>query len=287
MSIGQRWLITGASSGLGCALASVVLDRGDTVIGTARDPVRLEPLQGRGGDRFTGLALDLTATSSIDRVADFASDVEGGIDVLVNNAGYGLIGAIEETDEDELRAVMQINFIGPALLTGRLVPQFRERRGGTIVNVTSTSGVRAIAGSGYYAASKFALEGFSEALAEELSDFDVTVMAVEPGAFDTDFHGRSRAFARRVIPEYTTVAVRRAGALGHGVGPTRHLGDPVAGARAILKSLEAPNPPRHLLLGGDAVRVITRTLGERIDQVRAWASLSRSSDPPDRDAPAG
>jgi NAD(P)-dependent dehydrogenase (short-subunit alcohol dehydrogenase family) len=272
---GGVWFITGGSSGLGRALADEIVSRNGRVTVTSRG-AKVEGELSHGG-RLLTVRLDLTAPSSFEPALQRAELAFGSIDVLVNNAGYGLLGAIEETSESELRDQLEANFFGPAALTTRLIPGFRERGRGAVVNVSSVSGVTGAPGSAYYAASKHALEGWSDALRLELAPFGVRVMVVEPGSFRTDFFGRSRHHTRTRLGVYDAVEARRA-SVGESFG--RQPGDPARGACAVLAALLADAAPERLVIGAAAVDLVAGTLSRRVAEVEAWRVVSSATDFP-------
>ncbi len=219
---GRTWLITGCSSGLGRVLAEAVAGRGDHVVATARDPSALSALQGRFPDRVRTAVLDVSRPETAAAAVELARRTFGGLDVLVNNAGYGLIGGVEETEPHEYRPMFEVNLFGLIETTRAALPALRERAGGEragdrserrpggrIVNLSSGAGIAGSAGSGFYCATKFAVEGFSEALAEEVAPFGIRVVIVEPGPFRTDFLGRSIIEASRNMPEYAGTSGKR------------------------------------------------------------------------------
>ncbi|MDB5702295.1 MAG: short chain dehydrogenase [Sphingomonadales bacterium] len=271
----RTWLVTGTSSGFGKAIAREVLDRGGRVIATARDPGSVADLVAEYGDRVLPLALDVTDKAQI-AAAIVRSDAFGGVDVLVNNAGYGFLGGVEESSEDEIADQMDVNFYGALKMIRAVLPGLRDRaRGGYIVNLSSIAGVCSFPGAGFYSASKFALEGLSEALAAELKGFDIGVMIVEPGYFRTDFSGRSIRVARHGHPAYRELAESRAGL---GAIDGSQPGDPARGARAILDTIDAPRAPLRLALGPDAVEICEHALGRRRADLDGWAEVSRGTD---------
>jgi NAD(P)-dependent dehydrogenase (short-subunit alcohol dehydrogenase family) len=271
---GRTWLITGGSTGIGRALAAHVLAAGGQVVVTARDVGRIDlELAGRGA----ALRLDLERPDTFPALVAAAQEVVGPIDVLVNNAGYGLLGAIEETSRAEALRQLQVNFLGPAELTRLMLPMLRDRGSGSVVNISSMSGVVGPPGSGYYAASKFAVEGWSDALRAELKPFGVRVLVVEPGPTRTDFFGRSRHTTALELGVYDVVDGRR-GESATDVG--RQPGDPERGAAAIVAALDAERPPARLILGEGAAKVIKRSLDFRLKELHAWIDTSVASDFP-------
>lgn len=278
----RTWFVTGASGGLGRALALVAHQSGARVVGTAREMSRLESLP--ADDHMLTLEMDLVDPSSIADAVGHAEKRFGPIDVLVNNAGYGLLGAVEETSAEEARAQFEANFFGPALLTSLVLPGLRERRTGAVVNVSSVSGVRGAVGSAYYAASKHAIEGWSNVLRIELASYGVPVLVVEPGAFRTEFFGRSRVLTKRqVTGVYPGVDARRSAEVGStGV----QAGDPGLGASAILTALAADPPPKRIVLGAGAVVAVSEVFEERLREVDEWRDVSVSADGPCRVMPS-
>src|SRR5436190_11084542 len=247
---GRVWLITGATSGFGRALAEAALAAGDTVVGAARNPQRLTDLVAAHAGRAEAVELDVTDTRQGNAVVDAVVDRWGRLDVLVNNAGRTQVGALEETTERELRDLFELHFFGPAALIRAVLPHMRRRGGGAVVQMSSVGGQVTAAGFGAYCATKFALEGLTETLAQEV-DFGVRFLIVEPGAFRTGLFNRDAAYLSEPMPEYAAT-----------VGPTREYvrtgggsqpGDPAKAALAILAALDAPDPPLRLVLGGDAI----------------------------------
>ena len=273
----QTWLITGVSSGLGKALADAVLARGHNVVGTLRKPEQIAAFEADAPGRAFGLHIDLVQDEPIGVQVDAAITRAGGrLDVLVNNAGVGRMGALEELDESDFRAVMEINFFGALRMTKAVVTRLREQRGGAVVNISSASGFAGNAGGTAYCASKFALEGLSEALAPELEPFGVKVIIVEPGAFRTDFaHDKLRLPPRRV----SAYAGSMAGDINDllkaydGAQP----GDPARAADAIIAAVEAPEPPLRLILGEDALEWIRNKLEQAEKDIEQWRSVTVST----------
>jgi NADP-dependent 3-hydroxy acid dehydrogenase YdfG len=243
----RRWFITGASSGFGRLMTEYLCQLGAKVFATARNIDTIEDLATKYPGNVVTHALDVTSQHSIDKaVADAISHVDH-IDVLVNNAGYGVTGAIEEVTEAEYMPMFETNVFGLINLTKALLPQFRERRSGTIVNFSSIGGLIGSPGWGYYNATKFAVEGLSEALSGELAPLGVHVMVVEPGPFRTDFLSRSGVKAKQRIPDYEPTAGKTREYFETQSG--KQPGDPQRAVEAIVAAVSDPNPPKHLLLG--------------------------------------
>jgi NAD(P)-dependent dehydrogenase (short-subunit alcohol dehydrogenase family) len=250
----STWLITGCSTGLGRALAEAVIAAGHNAVVTARDAERVADLADRATDRVLAVPLDVTDPDQVTSVVRQAEQRFGGVDVLVNNAGYGYRAAVEEGDEGDVRTLFETHFFGPIAMIKAVLRGMRARRAGAIVNI-STIGVQIMPmGSGYYAASKAALEGMSGALYAELKPLGISVTVVEPGAVRTDFAGRSLTQSSTVIDDYAETAGKRRKEhdTAHGTQP----GDPAASA--IISAVESDEPPAFLLLGTDALTTFRR-----------------------------
>ncbi|MGR6916733.1 oxidoreductase [[Actinomadura] parvosata] len=274
----KTWLITGASRGLGRRLAEAVLDAGDHVVATARDPKQLDDLVARHGDRVRAVALDVTDATAAVRAVEAATGAFGSLDVVVNNAGYGNSAAIEEMPEDDFRAQIETNLFGVVNVTRAALPVLRAQRSGVFVQVSSIGGrVGGTPGMGAYQTAKFGVEGFSEVLASEVAPFGVKVIIVEPGAFRTDWQGSSMEM-HPVGPDYeqTVGAIHRFRRESDGTQP----GDPARAARAIIDVVRDENPPRRLLLGSDAVASAQKAGELRAAETEKWADVSRSTDFP-------
>ncbi len=272
----STWLITGCSTGLGRALAEAVIAAGHNAVVTARDAARVADLAVDNTDRVLALPLDVTDTAQVTNAVSQAEEKFGGIDVLVNNAGYGYRAAVEEGDDSDIRALFETQFFGAVAMIKAVLPGMRARRSGAIVNI-STIGVQIMpAGSGYYAASKAALEAMSGALHGELKPLGISVTVVEPGAFRTDFAGRSLTQSSTVIDDYAETAGKRRKEHDtmHGTQP----GDPAKAAQAIIAAVEADEPPAFLLLGNDALSVYRRLAAARLDTIENWEHLTTSTD---------
>jgi NAD(P)-dependent dehydrogenase (short-subunit alcohol dehydrogenase family) len=269
------WLITGASSGFGHAIATAALAAGDTVVGAARRPDALADLEASAPGRVSSIRLDITDTDRIHAAVAEVLERHGRIDVLVNNAGPGAVGAAEETSDGELRDLMDLHFFSPAALTREVLPQMRERGTGAIVQMSSMGGRFSFPGVGAYSATKFALEGWSEALAKEVGQFGIRVLIVEPGAFRTSFNAIGALLLSKRIPVYDEQieAVRNNLAEGDGKQP----GDPAKAAAAILQALDSDDPPLRLALGNDAVDAVSEALDNAKAELAAWESVGRSA----------
>ena len=269
------WLITGATSGLGRAIAQAALDAGDTVIAAARRPDALDALVTAHPDSVTPVELDVTDSR---RIAAVVADVilwHGRIDVLVNNAGRGLVGAVEETSDDELRGLMELHFFGPATLTRAVLPHMRRQQSGAIVQISSMGGRLSFAGVGGYSATKFALEGLTEALAAEVRPLGITTMIVEPGAFRTGFSTPSALLTSRPIEAYDAIVGPVRDNLHNDDG--RQPGDPSKAAAAILTALNSDRPPLRLVLGTDAADMVDQSLRDQRSEFEAWQSIARAT----------
>jgi NAD(P)-dependent dehydrogenase (short-subunit alcohol dehydrogenase family) len=275
----KRWLITGASSGFGRLLTEYLLQLGAKVVATARNIDAIEDLATKYPGNVATLSLDVTKEHSIDKaVADAIARV-GHIDVLVNNAGYGVTGAIEEATEAEYMPMFETNVFGLINVTKALLPQFRERRSGTIVNFSSIGGLIGAPGWGYYNATKFAVEGLSEALSGELAPLGVNVMVVEPGPFRTQFLGRSGVEAKERIADYQPTAgkTREYFATQSGKQP----GDPQRAVEAVVAAVSDPNPPKHLLLGRLALTRFRKRLEDWKTELDRWEPTTVGADFPE------
>ncbi|WFE34556.1 oxidoreductase [Micromonospora sp. WMMD975] len=272
----KNFLITGVSTGLGRAFAVAALDAGHTVIGTVRTDADAEAFAALRPERAHARILDVTDHAAVFATVSDAAQTVGPIDVLIANAGYGLEGTFEETPLAALRAQFDVNVFGTAATIQAVLPSMRERRRGHILAVTSMGGLAGFPGVSGYCGSKFALEGILESLAKEVAGFGIHVTAVAPGSFRTDWAGRSMTRTPRTIPDYDDLfdPIRAARQDASG----RQLGDPARAAAAVLHILDLPQPPNHLVLGSDALRII-RSGREAVDHdIAAWEKLSRSTD---------
>jgi NAD(P)-dependent dehydrogenase (short-subunit alcohol dehydrogenase family) len=270
------WFITGCSTGFGRELAKMLLERGYRTVVTARNPQQIQDLVAGQDGKALALKLDVTNASEAGEAVKKAEAAFGAIDVLVNNAGYGYLSAIEEGEDQEIRAMFEANFFGLARLTQAVLPGMRKRRRGTIVNISSIGGLVGFPGVGYYNATKFAVEGFTEALAKETAPLGIKAIIVEPGPFRTDWAGRSLKTPANPISDYAQTAVARREAIAGGSG--KQAGDPVRACAAIIKTVEAEKPPLRLVLG----RMALDTARAKVEQLRtdleAWQETSASAD---------
>jgi len=270
------WLITGCSTGFGREIAKLVLDRGWRAVLTARNPEALTALAAPHHERALVLPLDVTNTAAIKSAVEKATARFGRIDVLVNNAGYGYFSAIEAGEDDEIRHVFETNVFGLAALIRHVLPGMRQHRSGHIFNFSSIGGLRAYPAVGYYNATKFAVEGLSEALAQETGPLGIKVTIVEPGSFRTDFAGRSLAVSKTNIADYDRTAGEFARMIRDRAG--QQAGDPARAAAAVIAAFETKNSPLHLLLGRDAYETALDHLDELRKNFEAWKSVSTGTD---------
>jgi NAD(P)-dependent dehydrogenase (short-subunit alcohol dehydrogenase family) len=272
------WLITGCSTGFGHELAKLVLARGWCAAVTARDKSRVAALVEGAGDRGLALGLDVTDPAQIAAAVKATEEQFGKIDVLVNNAGYGYQASVEEGDEAEIRQQFDANVFGLFAMTRAVLPGMRARRKGHIINITSVAGIVGFPGSGYYAASKHAVEGWSDSLAAEGKPLGIKVTCVEPGPFRTDWAGRSLKQTPTRIADYAeTVGVRlKNTATASGKQP----GDPVRAGEAMIRITETEDPPRHLVLGGFGVDAVMTKLKKSLAEIEQWQATGRAADFP-------
>jgi NAD(P)-dependent dehydrogenase (short-subunit alcohol dehydrogenase family) len=278
---GQRvWLITGASSGFGRAIAEAVLARGDSVVATSRRMDALADLDGAG--RVHVVALDVADAAQREAAVAEAIDRFGRIDVLVNNAGRTQVGAVEETTDEELRDLFELHFFAPAALTRAVLPHMRRQGSGAIVQMSSVGGQVTAPGFSAYCATKFALEGLTETLREEVAGFGIHTLIVEPGAFRTGLFRSDAAYESAEMPEYaeTVGPTREYVRTNHGQQP----GDPNKAAEAIIEALESDDPPLRLVLGADAIGNIEAHLSSVANELAAWRDVGRTTDFDEGDA---
>ncbi|PWI17826.1 short-chain dehydrogenase/reductase [Streptomyces sp. Act143] len=268
------WLITGASSGFGRAIAEAALADGDVVVGAARRPEALDDLVAAHPDQVEALRLDVSDTAAAEAAVRDVVARHGRIDVLVNNAGRTHVGAFEETGEDELRALFDVHVFGPAALVRAVLPSMRERRSGAIVQMSSMGGQLSFAGFSAYSGTKFALEGMSEALADEVAEFGVKVLIVEPGAFRTSLFETDRAGVSADSGVYGKVSTTRGLVAG---GDGTQPGDPAKAAALILAALQADRTPLRLPLGDDGVTAVLGHLDQVREDIAAWEKDARAT----------
>lgn len=276
MATSRLFLITGVSSGFGRALAQQALQAGHRVVGTVRSETARSDFEAFAPGRAFARLLDVTDADAIEALVRHIETDIGAIDVLVNNAGYGHEGILEESALADLRQQFEVNVFGPAALIKAVLPHMRARRRGQILNITSMGGFITMPGIAWYCGSKFALEGISEVLAKEVAGFGIHVTAVAPGSFRTDWAGRSMVRSPRAIEDYDALfdPIRSAREAKSG----QQLGDPMKAAQAMLQLIDSPTPPTHLLLGSDAVQLVRGKLQDLAAGIEAWETLSRSTD---------
>jgi NAD(P)-dependent dehydrogenase (short-subunit alcohol dehydrogenase family) len=278
MAYAKTFFITGVSSGFGRALAEAAVAAGHRVVGTLRQPEALRAFEDAHGGRAVGRLLDLTDESAIAQVVQDVEQSIGPVDVLVNNAGYGHEGILEESPLADMRRQFEVNVFGAVAVTQAFLPFMRERRRGHIINITSMGGHVTMPGIAYYCGSKFALEGISEVLWRELKPFGIHVTAVAPGSFRTDWAGRSMVRSPRRIADYDTLfdPIRKTREARSGHQP----GDPALAAKALLALVDHEDPPPHLLLGSDALGLVKDKLRQLDAMIDDWEPLTRSTDAP-------
>jgi NAD(P)-dependent dehydrogenase (short-subunit alcohol dehydrogenase family) len=279
------WFITGCSTGFGRELARLVLQHGYRAIVTAREPRKTQDLAAGHDGRALVLKLDVTDGAQAEDAAKTAEATFGQIDVLVNNAGYGYLAAVEESEEDEARAMFETNFFGLARMIHAVLPGMRRRRRGCIVNISSIGGLVGFPSVGYYNATKFAVEGLSEALAKEVEPLGIRVLIVEPGPFRTDWAGRSIKQTRREIDDYTETAGANRRRIRSYSG--KQAGDPARAAAAIIKAVKSPTPPLRLVLGRVAIEIARAKLDSLRRDFDAWEETTLGADFPGSEDPAG
>lgn len=270
------FLITGVSSGFGRAFSQAALNAGHVVIGTVRNEASKLEFDAHASGRAHAMVLNITHFDAIDGAVASAMQAYGPIDVLVNNAGYGHEGTLEESPLDEMRRQFDVNVFGAVAMIKAVLPTMRTRRSGHIINITSMGGFITMPGIAYYCGSKFALEGISETLAKEVAGFGIKVTAVAPGSFRTDWAGRSMVRSARSVADYDALfdpirAARRAKS-------GKQLGDPAKAAQVLLQIANADNAPVHLLLGSDALTLVKDKLKRFSDEMYAWEDVTCSTD---------
>jgi NAD(P)-dependent dehydrogenase (short-subunit alcohol dehydrogenase family) len=273
------WFITGCSTGFGRELAKAVLERGYRAVVTARNPAKVEDIVAGHQDRALVLEVDVTDSVEVDAAVKSAEQHFKRIDVLVNNAGIGYFGAVEESDEAEVRRMFEINFFGLSRMTRTVLPIMRAQRSGHILNISSIGGLRSFPALAYYHATKYAVEGFSESLALEVAPLGIKVTIVEPSGFRTDWAGRSAAESKTRIADYATTAGKNLENLRDRSG--KQPGDPVRAAAAIIAAVESPEPPLRLLLGRAALRGARAKLDMLKKDFDAWETTTVGADFPE------
>lgn len=261
------WFITGCSTGFGRELVKVAAQKGDFVVATLRKEAQIEEIEALNPEKIKGILLDVTNHEQIKAGVNTAIEVFGRIDVLVNNAGYGSIGAIEEVPEEEVRRQFDVNVFGAIAMIRAVMPHMRKQKAGHVLNITSIAGIQGFPGVGIYNGSKFALEGIGEALAAEVKHLGIHVTNVEPGPFRTDWAGRSATFIKTDIEDYKDSASKNLDSIAGNSG--KQIGDPVRAVEAMYALTELENPPVHLPLGAPAyhrVRTKATTFLKEVDE---------------------
>ncbi|GHB16343.1 oxidoreductase [Salinicola rhizosphaerae] len=273
------WFITGCSTGFGRELARLIIDQGGSVVVSARARERVADLVEGAEDRALALALDVTDPNQITAAVAAAEAKFGRLDVLVNNAGYGYQASVEEGEESAIRAQFDANVFGLFAMTRAVLPGMRQRRAGHIISISSVAGFIGFPGSGYYAASKHAVEGWSDSLKAEVEPLGIRVTCVEPGPFRTDWAGRSLQQTPSRIDDYAETAKARMAGTSEGSG--KQPGDPRRAAQTMIDLVAHPEPPRHLVLGAWGVGKVTEHLEQTLEEVRAWGEVGAGTDYPD------
>jgi NAD(P)-dependent dehydrogenase (short-subunit alcohol dehydrogenase family) len=270
------WLITGCSSGIGRGIAKAVLKNGDNAVVTARDISTVADVIKDYPDTAISVALDITKKESIANAVKAAEDKFGGVDILVNNAGYGYRSSVEEGEEDGVDLLFDTNFFGPIALIKQVLPNMRTKKNGAIINVSSIAAARSGVGSGYYAASKAALELMTDGLSKEVAPLGIKVMIVEPGAFRTKFYDTSLKGTQKQIEDYAGTAwkTRKENIVDKQDQP----GDPDKAGEVIFETIQKENVPKRLLLGTDAVNIVSAEMKERLQEIEDWSAISSQTD---------
>jgi NAD(P)-dependent dehydrogenase (short-subunit alcohol dehydrogenase family) len=275
----RTWFITGASTGFGRLLAEEVLKAGGKVVATARNRDKVADLETKYPQMAKALALDVTDAGQVDSVVTQAFAQFGRVDVLVNNAGYGVAGGLEEVSEAEYMPMFETNVFGLLRVTRAFLPHLRKQRGGHILNLSSVGGLVASPGMGYYNATKFAVEGVSEALAAEVAPLGIRVTIVEPGPFRTDFLGRSGVVAKNRIADYDATAGNMRKYFAENDG--KQKGDPLRAVHSMMQVVESPNPPLRLLLGANALQRLRGKLANWEKEIAVWEKVTVGADFPE------
>ena len=273
------WFITGCSTGFGREAAKAVLERGWRAVVTARDPSKVADLGEGRGDSALVQALDVDDPGSIAAAVKAAQDRFGRIDVLVNNAGYGYQSSVEEGDDKAIRAQFETNVFGLFALTRAVLPVMRAQKSGHVLNVTSVGGLIGFASSGYYSATKHAVEGWSDSLKAEVEPLGIKVTCIEPGPFRTDWAGRSLQQTKSTIADYAETAAKRMETTSGYSG--RQVGDPARAAQAMIDVTQEPNPPRHFVLGRFGFDAAVKKLRERLKEIESHREASYATDFPE------
>jgi NAD(P)-dependent dehydrogenase (short-subunit alcohol dehydrogenase family) len=275
----KNWFITGTSKGLGRAVAEAALARGDRVAATARDTISIQPLVDRFGDAVLPIQLDVRDKAACVAAVDRAAEAFGALDVVVNNAGVGVIGAVEETSEDEARAIFDTNFFGPLAVTQAALPYLRGQKHGHVVQMSSIGGLIAFPMVGFYNASKWALEAMSDALAQEVAEFGIKVTLIEPGAMRTGWANGSMPMGSNPIGAYASALEARLEMMTD-ERDLRQPGDPARAAEAVLRVVDSDDPPLRLIMGNGALDLAYQRYEERLAEWAAWEKVSRGTDFP-------
>ena len=270
------WLITGCSSGIGRGIAKAVLKNGDNAVITARNVATLTDIIENYPDTAIAVPLDITNKESIAGAVKAAADNFGGVDILVNNAGYGYRSSVEEGEEGSVNLLFDTNFFGPIALIKQVLPYMRAQKNGAIINVSSIAATRSGVGSGYYAASKAALELMTDGLMKEVAPLGIKVMTVEPGAFRTKFYDTSLKGTQKQIEDYADTAwkTRKENIVDNQDQP----GDPDKAGEVIYETMKKENLPKRLLLGSDAVKIVSAEMKERLQEIEDWSAISKQTD---------
>ena len=270
------WLITGCSSGIGRGIAKAVLKHGDNAVVTARNISTVTDIVENYPDTAIAVPLDITNKESIAGAVKAAADNFGGVDILVNNAGYGYRSSVEEGEEESVNLLFNTNFFGPIELIKQVLPYMRAQKNGAILNVSSIAAARSGVGSGYYASSKAALELMTDGLMKEVAPLGIKVMTVEPGAFRTKFYDTSLKGTQKQIEDYDDTAwkTRKENIVDNQDQP----GDPDKAGEVIYETIQKENIPKRLLLGSDAVRIVSAEMKERLQEIEDWSAISTQTD---------
>ena len=275
MNTDKVWFITGSNSGFGRSLTEAVLAKGDKVVATTRHPEEIEDLVEQYPDTIKAVTLDITKSDEISSAIDTALSTFGQVDVLINNAGFGTLGAVEEIEDEQVRKQFEVNCFGTLNLTKAMLPHFRQRKTGHILNVSSVGGFTSFPGTGIYSATKFAIEGYSEALAKEITPLGIKLTLVEPGAFRTEFAGDSLATPDEQIDDYEETAHKFVKMQEEMSG--EQPGDPDKAAQAMIKVVESDNPPMRLVLGEDALKATRQKIETFQKELDEWEEVTLST----------